>query len=273
MIYVCLPSRDEASTLGLVLWKIRRVFEAIDREYQVLVADDGSTDDTAQVLERYGEVLPMIVIRHREPKGYAATVEALLRRALELTDRPKRDCAIVMHADYVHRPEHLADAVRAIDGGADVVIGECPSAPGLSGSHRLVRRFGARWLRSAVQVPGVRDPISGFVGFRLATLRHMLEHPEGRLTCEGWASNAELLALAGAQARRVDTFPMTERHDQRERPSRIAPWSVARALVGSRRRVATARARATTWAAERPASRPEPREGRPARRRGRRRRS
>ena len=33
MIYVCIPSRDEAETIGLVLWKIRKAFEALGREF------------------------------------------------------------------------------------------------------------------------------------------------------------------------------------------------------------------------------------------------
>ena len=51
MIYVCIPSYDEAPTVGLLLWKIRQVFAAFSREYQLLVLDDGSTDTTAEVLE------------------------------------------------------------------------------------------------------------------------------------------------------------------------------------------------------------------------------
>ena len=47
MIYVCIPSFDEAPTVGLLLWKIRQVFAAFPREYQLLVLDDGSTDTTS----------------------------------------------------------------------------------------------------------------------------------------------------------------------------------------------------------------------------------
>ena len=64
MIYVCIPSFDEGPTVGLVLWKIRRVFEEFPREYQLLVVDDGSTDTTAEILEPYAKVLPLTVIRH-----------------------------------------------------------------------------------------------------------------------------------------------------------------------------------------------------------------
>ena len=39
MIYFCIPTHDEAATIGLVLWKIRRVLEDSPREYHLLVGD------------------------------------------------------------------------------------------------------------------------------------------------------------------------------------------------------------------------------------------
>ena len=51
MIYVCIPSHDEAETVGLVLWKIRKVFESLGREYHVMVGNDGSTDHTGEAVE------------------------------------------------------------------------------------------------------------------------------------------------------------------------------------------------------------------------------
>src|SRR2546425_11672535 len=96
MIYVCVPVHNEARTAGLVLWKVRQVFTAFQREYQLLVCDDGSTDGTAAVLASYARVLPMTVVTHGERAGYARSLEELLRLALQRTDRPKRDCAIVI---------------------------------------------------------------------------------------------------------------------------------------------------------------------------------
>src|SRR3990172_8466937 len=124
MIYVCIPSYNEAETIGLVLWKIRKVFEEFPREYQILVADDGSTDRTAETLEPYTKVLPLTVIRWETRRGYAPSVEALLHQALELSDRPKRDSALLMHADFTHGPQYLPDFVRRLDSGADLVVGE-----------------------------------------------------------------------------------------------------------------------------------------------------
>src|SRR5213592_690861 len=107
MIYVCVPVHNEARTAGLVLWKVRQVFTAFPREYQLLVLDDASTDHTREVLASYAKVLPMTIVAHQERRGYARSLEELLRLALQRTDRPKRDCAITLHADFVHSPESM----------------------------------------------------------------------------------------------------------------------------------------------------------------------
>src|ERR687894_568900 len=124
MIYVCIPSYNEAPTIGLLLWKIRQVFAGFQREYQLLVLDDGSTDATGDVLERYTRVLPLSVTRHEKRRGYARSIEQLLREAVERTNRPKRDSAILMHADFAHGPHFIPDLVRRMESGADVVVAQ-----------------------------------------------------------------------------------------------------------------------------------------------------
>src|SRR5712664_3122464 len=115
MIYVCVPVHNEASTVGLVLWKVRHVFTAFD---------DASTDGTADVLTSYARVLPLTVIKHQSRQGYARSLEELLRLALQRTDRPKRDCAITLHADFVHAPEAMEEMVKRLESGADLVVAE-----------------------------------------------------------------------------------------------------------------------------------------------------
>src|SRR2546426_9250628 len=124
MIYVCVPVHNEARTAGLVLWKVRQVFTAFPREYELLVLDDASTDDTREVLASYAKVLPMTIVTHRERRGYPRSLEELLRLALQRTDRPKRDCAITLHADFVHSPERMEDMVKHLESGADLVVAE-----------------------------------------------------------------------------------------------------------------------------------------------------
>src|SRR2546427_3250973 len=82
MIYVCVPAHNEARTVGLVLWKVRQVFTAFPREYQLLVAHDGSSDGTGVVLASYGKGAPLTGVTHRERQRDAKTLEELLRLPL-----------------------------------------------------------------------------------------------------------------------------------------------------------------------------------------------
>jgi glycosyltransferase involved in cell wall biosynthesis len=235
MIYVCIPSYNEAPTIGLLLWKVRQVFAGFPREYQLLVLDDGSDDGTGEVLERYTRVLPLTVSRHPERKGYAASVEELLREAVERTDRPKRDSAILMHADFAHGPSVIPDMVRRIESGADIVIAQSKLEGEASRARRMVRRLAPMLLRGVVSIPGVTDLVSGFSIFRLVALRNAFRNqPAPFLTTEGWAANAELYGRTARYARRVETVAAVERGDLRQRPSRTNLWDSTMSLLRSR---------------------------------------
>src|SRR5437016_12312429 len=112
MIYVCVPVHNEARTAGLVLWKVRQVFTAFPREYQLLVLDDASTDETREVLASYAKVLPMTVVTHAARQGYARSLEELLRLAVQRTDRAKRGGASTVDADVAHSPARSSVPVK-----------------------------------------------------------------------------------------------------------------------------------------------------------------
>jgi glycosyltransferase involved in cell wall biosynthesis len=235
MIYVCIPSHDEGPTVGLLLWRIRQVFTGFPREYQLLVGDDASTDSTAEILQPYSRVLPLTVLRSDRRQGYAATVEGLLRHAAQRSDRPKRDCAVIMHADFKHGPQFLPELVRRIEGGADLVVGEGVLHGESSRPHRLLRRWAPLLLRRRVGVSNVSDVVSGYLAFRLVALRQAMKDAGPRLLqTDGWAANAELIGRVGRLARKVETVPTVERHDLRQRPSRIEPWVTTRSLWKAR---------------------------------------
>jgi glycosyltransferase involved in cell wall biosynthesis len=236
MIYFCVPAYNEEATVGLLLWKIRRVLEASSREYLLLVGDDASTDSTEDVLEPYQQVLPLVVLRSPSHQGYAATVEGLLKEALTRSDRHKRDIAVVMPADFAVDPDALPEFLKCIDSGADLVVGESTLTGDVGKWERRVREWAPRLLGRRARISGVRDVVSGFAAFRLVSLRNAFRECEGPwLTTEDWAANAQLLSWAAAGSRRVEVVPVTERLDRHTRAHRHAPWARARALWAARR--------------------------------------
>lgn len=228
MIYICIPALDEAQTVGVLLWKIRRVMAEFPRDYEVLVLDDGSTDDTAAVVEPYARVLPVTLLRNERTQGYAASLERLVREAVARSTHPKRDVVVVLQADFTEAPDDIPALVKRMEGGADVVGGTAV-AQGAAPSRALRwSRRGLPLLLGRTALPReVRDPLSGFRAYRVSVLKRALAERNGAplLTRQGWAANAELLLAVAPHARRAEDAEVSVRYDRRDRESRFRPWS------------------------------------------------
>ena len=250
MIYICIPALNEARTIGVLLWKTRQVMEEFPRDYHVLVLDDGSTDDTAQVLEPYARVLPVTVLRNERTGGYAAAVEKLIREAVRLSTHPKRDVLVVMQADFTESPDDIPNLLKRVEGGADVVGS---SVAGVEGELPRSLRWGRKglpWLLPRSSLPReIKDPLSGFRAYRVSVLKRALQDGKPLLTRQaGWAANAELLLSVAPHVRRAEDAEVRLRYTSRERETRFRPWSTALELWNlarsAPRRLAQARAAA-----------------------------
>lgn len=239
MLYICIPAFDEAPTVGVLLWRIRKVFQDYAREYEVLVHDDASTDATREVLAPYTKAMPVTVLGGPQRVGYARAVDALLREASRRTRYPRRDAVVLLQADFTDQPEALPELVKRFEGGADVVVAErslpADAPDAVRRMHRLASWLPRLWpIRGAVTVPGVKDPFGGFVLMRVTVVRELLKRT-GDLpfsTADGpWQANLELLRGATAEARRVEGVPVTARYDLRQRATRRDPWPDAWGLL------------------------------------------
>ena len=72
MIHILLAAYNEELALGDVLGGIARALSA--RAFKVWVVDDGSTDGTVLVAERWRELIPLILIRHERNQGLGAAL-------------------------------------------------------------------------------------------------------------------------------------------------------------------------------------------------------
>ena len=229
MLYICIPAYNEAPTIGVLLWRIRKVLKDFPREYEIVVFDDGSTDATAETLQPYGDVLPLSVLGGERHVGYAAALDALCRAVVARTKYPRRDAMLLMQGDFTDQPEHIPELVKRFEGGADIVIGERTTVPGAPVPVRRLRRVAPWLLRPFVTVPGIIDPFASFRLLRISVIREVLKQSGDAplVTSAGWAANVDLLARTIPHARRVETVTLEQRFDIRPRPSRIRPFADA----------------------------------------------
>ncbi len=143
--------------------------------YDLLVVDDGSTDDTAKVVET---VAGVILLRLPFNLGIGGCMQTGYKYAL----RHDYDIAVQCDADGQHPAEHLGALVaRVVDGSADAVIGSRYVAnsdyiPSLG--RRLGKSLLSRWIDYWVG-GGITDTTSGFRAFnRKAMALAAQDYPE-----------------------------------------------------------------------------------------------
>ena len=231
MIYICIPSYNEGTTIGVLLWRIRKVFQGYSREYEILVYDDASTDGTAEILAPYAEIAPLTVLQSKTRQGYAHAIDSLAREASKRTKYPRRDAMIIMQADFTDQPELLPELIKRFESGADIVIGERASANDPVPVKRL-RKLAPWAIRFSLASNDLSDPFASFRLFRISLIRELLKSAADKplAKTDGWAANLELLLATLPLARRAEKVELASRYDLRVRESRIKPFSNAMAL-------------------------------------------
>lgn len=145
-ISIVIPARNEADGLRRLLPGILAVIPGAE----VIVVDDGSTDDTPAICAEYG----VRVISHPYGMGNGASIKSGARAA-------KGDVLLFMDGDGQHKPEDIPLLLEKFQEGYDMVVG-ARTAGSQAGFHRAVANdFFSRFATWMVQ-QRVEDLTSGF---------------------------------------------------------------------------------------------------------------
>ncbi len=185
------PAYNEAATIGEVLERIAR----LDLEPQVIVVDDGSTDETAAIAERAG----VLVIRQAN-RGKGAAIRVAIPHI-------ESEIVVIQDADMEYDPTEVPSLIDPIvRGAADVVFGSRLSGGRPQRAYLFWHMIGNRFLSLLTGVlynTTLSDMETGYKAFRADVLRSL------DLRQDGFGIEPEITAEVCKRHLRVYELPIS----------------------------------------------------------------
>ena len=199
-VVVVMPAYNAAKTLHMTYQDLPH--ELVDL---VILVDDGSSDETAQIARDMG--LELFV--HNRNYGYGANQKTCYREAL----KAGADIVVMVHPDYQYDPTLLPEIVRPIqDGLADAVLGSrlmgtSPIKQGMPWWKYVSNRF-LTWAENVTFGLNLSEYHTGYRAFR----REVLESANLETNSDKFIFDQEIMAQMVALGMRITEVPVPTRY-------------------------------------------------------------
>ncbi len=210
---IVMPCLNEGETLARCIQKARLGLERAGVLGEILIADNGSTDDSIAIAERLG-----VRLVHVKERGYGSA----LRGGIEAA---RGKWIIMGDADNSYDFSHIEGFVERFRQGYDLVMGcRLPSGGGiiLPGAmpwkNRWIGNPCLSFIGHLFFKCAARDFHCGLRGFTLEASRRM------ELKTTGMEFASEMVIKATLKSLRIAEVPITLHPDGRSRPPHLKPW-------------------------------------------------
>jgi glycosyltransferase involved in cell wall biosynthesis len=160
------PAFNEATTIVELLDRV----SALDLEKQIVVVDDGSTDGTGDLAERWRNGREGVVVIRQANQGKGAAIRAAIPHV-------DGDVAVIQDADLEYDPADVPALIEPIErGAADVVFGSRLSGGRPQRAYLFWHLVGNRFLTLLTNVlynTTLSDMETGYKAFRIEVLRSL----------------------------------------------------------------------------------------------------
>ncbi len=204
-VSIVIPAYNESERLSGPLATMLEFAGATGRNAELIVVDDGSTDDTANVAENAFAAMPGVpanVIRYEENRGKGFAVKTGLLAA-------NADIALFSDADLSTPIEEMSKLVEPIQNGEfDVTFGSRALDRSLIGTHQPWRREqGGKVMNLVIRMMSslpFYDTQCGFKAFNMLKFRPLLD----LMTIDRFGFDIEFLFVANHHGLRLAEIPV-----------------------------------------------------------------
>ncbi len=197
---IIIPAYNEATRLPASLEKIHAFLQTQSYDAEIVVVENGSTDDTFTLAQALQARVPNLAVVHEDRRGKGWAV----RRGMQIAHGEYRflcDADLSMPIDEIPRffPPLLADAPVAI------ASREAPGAVRYDEPeyrHIIGRVF--NWIVRLLVLPGLQDTQCGFKCFRADVVEQVFP----LITISGWTFDVEALFIARRLGYTVKEIPI-----------------------------------------------------------------
>ncbi|MEM3050483.1 MAG: glycosyltransferase family 2 protein [Candidatus Bathyarchaeia archaeon] len=203
-VSVVLPAYNEAATLENTVAKVARALSEFTRSFEIIIAEDGSTDGTDKLAAALAERFPYVKHIHREKR---------LGRGNALKNAFKQSSGkvlVYMDLDLATDLKHLKPLVEAISvEGYDFATGS-RMLPESDVERGFTRNLASKTYNLMVRTllgSKVRDHQCGFKSFRREPLMQLLDEVEAG----HWFWDTEILVRAHCKGYRIKEIPVSWR--------------------------------------------------------------
>ena len=177
-------------------------------EYEIIVVDDGSTDDTVKIAREFGGNVTVLPQAKNLGKG------AAVRRGMLAA---KGDIRIFTDADFSTPIYEIEKLIEKLEAGADICIGSRALDPSMIKEHQpFYREFMGKTFNKFVQLmffKGISDTQCGFKGFTKEAAEKIF--PQAKIN--GFSFDVELLYLASKEGLKVEQVSVEWYNDARSK--------------------------------------------------------
>jgi len=199
---VIIPAYNEAGRLPLTLVDVDRHLSTKDYSYEIIVVDDGSSDGTSEIVQKFTKLIPnlrVIGYSANQGKGNAVKLGMLEARGkYRLFDDSDNSTAI----------DHFDKMIPFLKEGYDIVIGSrdvrgAQMHPPQSFLKRILGNLGNLFVQ-ALLLPGIRDTQCGFKAFSEESATRIFTQQR----IKRWGFDIEALALGKRMGYKIKEIPV-----------------------------------------------------------------